>query len=209
MRTAMRIRDIVERVVELGLVSPTILRRQLDSCVYHETLDYYGDSEPEALLTLLHELGIRYTTDFKTFRGICEDGHRPEQWYRDELAQIAACTRGAITITGITVTDDSYGDHVLRFWCNERPVEWSMLHGADEDFETQLVFATHLGDIFANHSPARWCSVDPQDPDVGSDAVFGDPRALCLLGAPFGLSFQPWPVATGLREPVAKLTVIR
>jgi hypothetical protein len=186
----MTVRQVTDRIVELGLVDAQTPAQALGPEVLDETLDYFGESDHEAVLSLLDHLGIRYSTDYKTFRYPCQsDG----AVYREELDLIAACGRGRLTITDVALVDDANGHHLLRFRCAGQPHEWQIGHGPNEEFEAQLTFATSIGDLVPAGSSARWCSVDPPDPDVGSEAVFGDPEALRQLGARFGLTFEPMP----------------
>jgi hypothetical protein len=111
--------------------------------------------------------------------------------YREELARIATCGRGLFTITEVELVDTADGDHLLRFRCNGQPHEWPIAHGPDEEYDAQAIFCWSVGELVPPGSPARWCTVDPGDPDVTSEAFFGDPAALNVLGGPFGLVFEP------------------
>ncbi|MEV6431270.1 hypothetical protein [Nocardia sp. NPDC051463] len=182
------IREATAVIVELGLVDPETPARNLPPEWFDETLDYFGDSTETALPSLLDELGIRYTLDYKTFRGINEAEEGREGWYREELERIAACTRGLITITQVKLVEDEE-DSKLTFLCNGRPDHWPVDPGEDEAFEASLTFASYISDLTPDDSPERWCSIDPPDPDYSAEAVFADPQALRQLGERFGVTF--------------------
>jgi hypothetical protein len=184
------VREVVDRIVALGIVDERTVAEKLDPHDLGQTLDYFGEPDEDGVRYLLDDLGIRYTTDYKTFRGACEDG---ASLYREELELAAACARGLLTVTDVALVDDARGDHLLRFRCNGQPHEWHITHGEHEDFEAGLTFATWLCDLLPAGSSRRWCTIEPPDPDVGSEFVFGDPAALNRLGAEYGLTFEPTP----------------
>ncbi|MFE7801483.1 hypothetical protein [Nocardia sp. NPDC057440] len=193
----MTVREVADQIVELGLVDAAVL----DPMDLDYTLDDFGATESQAVLVLLDYMKVRYSTEYKTFRHACED----DAWvYREELERIAACGRGLFTITEVELVDTAEGDHLLRFRCNGRPHEWPIAHGPDEEFDAQSIFCWSVGELVPPGSPARWCTVDPGDPDVTSEAFFGDPAALNVLGGPFGLQFEPIRTTPGLdpSEPV-------
>ncbi len=183
--------QVVERAVELDLVDAETAVAAVDPQAWDETLDYFGEPDSGGALSLLDTLGIRYTTDYKTFRGDCTDGGMLET-YRYELQLIAGCTRGLLTITNVELADDQDGYHRLRFRCNGEAQEWFIDHSEDERLQTQLVFALDLTDLRPKNSSRLWSYPEPVDEDVASDAVFGDPVALNLFGAPYGLTFTPY-----------------
>lgn len=188
MPSALTIRQLVDRIVALGLVEPQVPARELSPRVWDETLDFFGEPDRLAVLGMLDFLGIRYTVDPRTFRGACAYG---SDVYREELERMAACGRGLLSIADVELLDTPDGDHLLRFRCNGQPHEWPIGHRPDEAFEAQVAFATFVWDLVPAGSPARWCTVDPPDPDAGPAAVFADPEALRQLGTPFGLTFEP------------------
>ncbi|WP_328405784.1 hypothetical protein [Nocardia sp. NBC_00403] len=153
-----------------------------------DQLDYFGDTAGTALPSLLDELGIRYTLDYKTFRGINDAGDYRESWYREELERIAACTRGLITITEVQLVSDEE-DQKPTFLCNGRPVDRPVHPGDDEAVEASLTFATYISDLTPDDSAERWCDIDPYDPDYSAEAFFADPQALRQLGERFGVTF--------------------
>jgi hypothetical protein len=113
MRPERTVREVVDLIVELGLVDPetpaqrTFLDRQLLVESFDEPLSYYGHTEQSAVLALLDELGIRYTFDYKTFRGIGESSHdERREWYESELRSIAECSRGMVTITDVRLVEN-------------------------------------------------------------------------------------------------------
>ena len=199
MESALTVRQVAERIVELGLVDAQTLAQTLDPEELDRTLDYFGEPDHMAVVGLLDHLGILYSTDYETFDGACDHG---AEVYRRELERVAACGRGLLTITDVEVVDVftverfariyAEGDHLLRFRCNGQPHEWPIEHGPrEEEADAQLTFATRIDGLMPPAgSPARWCSIDPPDPGVGSESVFGDPEALSQLGAQFGLTFR-------------------
>ncbi|MBF6227905.1 hypothetical protein [Nocardia abscessus] len=185
------VREVVDLIVELGLIDPdtltrlTFVARSLD-----EPLTYYGHTEQSAVRNLLGELNIRYTFDYKTFRGLvdCTDEERLE-WYESELESIAACSRGWVVITNVRLIENGT-DWEVRFDCNGTTESWPVHPGDDEDVETALVFATYITELHTG-VVERFCHVDPPDKDLSGEAFFGDPVALNRLGAHFGLAFGP------------------
>lgn len=184
------VREVVDLMIELGLIDPDLparepfLAQSLD-----EPLSYYGDTEQSAVRDLLSEVGIRYTFDYKTFRGIneCSDEDRRE-WYESELQSIAACSRGLVTITDVRLVENET-DSDLVFVSNGVTESWPTDPGADEHVEASLTFATYVTGIHTG-LVAEFCDVDPFDEDCSGEAVFGDPQALNRLGAQFGLTFR-------------------
>jgi hypothetical protein len=196
MRPERTVREVVDLIVELGLVDPetptrrTFLDRQLLVESFDEPLSYYGHTEQSAVLALLDELGIRYTFDYKTFRGIGESSHdERREWYESELRSIAECSRGMVTITDVRLVENDE-QYKLVFDSNGVTESWPVYPGDGEDLEAALVFATHVTEIHTG-LVEHFCSVEPFDEDVSGEAVFGDPEALNKLGAHFGLTFGP------------------
>lgn len=190
------VREVVELIVELGLVAPetpaqrTFLGRQLLVESFDEPLSYYGHTEQSAVLALLEELGIRYTFDYKTFRHIGESSHDEwREWYESELQSIAECSRGMVTITDVRLVENDEQWELL-FDSNGVTESWPVYPGDDEDLEASLVFATYVTGIHTGVVEQFW-SVDPLDGDISGEAVFGDLAALGKLGARFGLTFGP------------------
>lgn len=189
MNSERTVREVVDLMIELGLIDPDIsaqkpyLAESLDA-----PLSDYGDTEQTAVLDLLSEVGIRYTFDYKTFRGIsgCSDEHRRE-WYESELQSIAACSRGSVTITDVRLVENETKSELV-FDSNGVTESWPTDPGADEDVEASMTFATYLSGIHTG-LVAEFCGVDPFDEDFSGEAVFGDPQALNRLGAQFGLAF--------------------
>ncbi|WP_459547433.1 hypothetical protein [Nocardia sp. X0981] len=185
------VREVVDLMIELGLIDPELparepfLAKSLD-----EPLSYYGDTEHSAVRELLSEVGIRYTFDYKTFRGIsgCAEEER-RQWYESELRAIADCSRGMVTITDVRLVENDM-ESELRFESNGITESWPTDPGDDEHFEASLTFATYLTGIPTGRVE-QFCDIEPMDKDISGEAVFGDPRALNRLGAHFGLNFWP------------------
>jgi hypothetical protein len=177
--------EVVDRIVQLGVVDESTVSDKLDSADLERTLDYFG-----GLLGLLDQLGIVYSVDYKSFRHACDDDGAG---YREELKWIADCTRGLVTITDIALVDDADGDHLLRFRANGEPHEWSIAHGPDEDFDATLEFTTSMGEFSPAGRPERWCTIEPVEPGGDLRYVFADPAALNRLGAEYGLTFEPEP----------------
>ncbi|MGA6203264.1 hypothetical protein ACPESR_00750 [Nocardia testacea] len=183
--------EVVNLIVELGLVDQDApMLQTLLTADLEEPLSEYGHTDQSAVLGLFQEIGILYTLDYKTFRGIgeCTDEQRREG-YESELQSIAACSRGMVTITNVRLVEDD-GKWELEFKCNGTYEYWPVYPGSDEeDLEAGLVFASYV-----HHLPTgtveKFCSVDPGVLDVGGAAVFGDPKALNRLGAHFGLTFS-------------------
>lgn len=187
MPSRLTVREVAERIVELGVVDASATD-QVSPNELDKTLDYFGHSDDQAMLSLLDTLGIRYSADYKTFRYACEsDG----DGYRAELQHISECGRGLLPITEVEFVDDEDGDHQLEFICNGELNEWNIPHGDDEDFDAQLEFGMNLANLISPDSPARWCRVEPHDDNLSIDMVFGDPEALRALGAEFGVTFVP------------------
>ncbi|MFQ6394946.1 hypothetical protein ACLMAJ_15960 [Nocardia sp. KC 131] len=191
MESERTVREVVDLIIELGLVDldtptqHTLLMESLD-----EPLSYYGDTEQSAVLELLSEVGIRYTLDYKTFRGIdeCTDDERRE-WYKAELQSIAACSRGMVAITNVRLVETD-ANWKLHFDCNGVTKSWRVYPGdKEEDFEATLVFATSLTTL-STGAVEQFCSVDAENEDVSGGAVFGDPEALNRLGAHFDITFE-------------------
>lgn len=182
------VHGVAARIVQLGLVTAETVEQELDSDDLQQPLDFFGQPDSAAVLSMLDTLGIRYTTDYKTFRYACDDG---SELYRDELERIAACTRGLLSITDVELVDDDGGAHVLRFNCNGQSHEWTIPHGDEdeENMDSQMTFSMGIGELVPSSSSARWCGVQSDDLDYGSQNVFGDPEALRLLGQEFGISF--------------------
>lgn len=190
MESTLTIRQVTERVVELGLVDAATVVDALEPAMLDSTLDYFGVPDDRAVLRLLSSLGIWYDVDPDAFRGVCEDG---PQLYEEQLRLIADRTRGLITITDVDVVDDEAGGHhVLRFRSDGEPREWRITHDEDEDeeeFDAVMTFSMRIHELVPAGSPARWCTVKIDDGAYGPQAVFGDPEALRQLGAEFGLTF--------------------
>lgn len=184
------VRHVVDMMIELGLVDADICARQ--SCLA-ESLDAplsdYGKTEQAAILELFSVMEIRYTFDYKTFRGIdeCSDEERRE-WYESELQAIAACSRGMVTITDVRLVEDDT-ESELVFEANGFTESWPTDPGEEEDVEAAITFATYISDIPTGLTE-KFCAPDPIDEDVSGEAVFGDPLALNRLGEQFGLSFN-------------------
>ncbi|WP_157120138.1 hypothetical protein [Nocardia fusca] len=196
MRPERTVREVVDLIVELGLVDPetpaqrTFLGRQLLVESFDEPLSYYGHTEQSAVLALLDELGIRYTFDYKTFRHIGESSHdERREWYESELQSIAECSRGMVTITDVRLVENDE-QWKLVFDSNGVTESWPVYPGDGEDLEAALVFATYVTEIHTG-LVEHFCSVNPLDEDVSGEAVFGDPEALNKLGVHFGLTFGP------------------
>ncbi|WP_227998868.1 hypothetical protein [Nocardia australiensis] len=182
--------EVVDLIVELGLVDPSTPGQKLEPDELDEPLSYYGFTAHEAVLALLSELEIRYTLDYKTFRGIGDADHDDRlRWYQDELESIASCTRGLVTVTNVRLVEID-AEWALHFDWNQETISWPVSAGdPDEHFEASLTFASYLSGLAASPSE-RFCDVDPCDEDLNGEAIFGNPEALNRLGARFGLTFS-------------------
>lgn len=183
------VREVVDLIVELGIVDQTTVGETLEQDELDKPLSYYGHTPQQAVLSLLDNLGIRFAFDYKTFRGIeeAEDDERLE-WYEDVLQTIASCTKGLVTITNVRLVEDD-GDWELRFDCNGETEEWPVSPGdEEEDLDAAITFDSYLPGL-PRDSLEYFCSVEPRDEDSSGQAVFGDPEALNRLGAHFGLTF--------------------
>ncbi|MDQ7909280.1 hypothetical protein RB614_32645 [Phytohabitans sp. ZYX-F-186] len=180
---------MTERVVELGLVDAEAAAALGREVPLDQTLDYFAESDGQAVLRVLDALEIWYDIGYKTFRGVCEF---EDQLYREQLDRIAARTRGLLTVTDVELVDDEDGDHLLRFRCNGEPREWRIPHDdeEEEEFSATMEFTMGISKLVPAGSPARWCGVDIDDADFGPQFVFGDPVALRQLGSEFGLKFR-------------------
>lgn len=190
MGSAHTTRDVVDLIVELGLVDPEKPGEVFEHGELDEPLNYFGHTEQSAVRNLLSDLGIRYTFDYKTFRGIedCDDEERID-WYRSELESVADCARGAVTIGDVRLAETDDEEWELRFEWNGATESWPVCPGeAEESLEASLTFATYVPGMAA-HPVGVFCLVDPMDPDYSGEAVFGVPEALNRLGSRFGLTF--------------------
>ncbi len=183
--------EVVDLIVELGLIDASTPGRALEPDELDKPLSYYGHGVQAAVLHLLGTLGIRYTFDYKTFRGIGEaDDDERLQWYEAELQSIASCSRGLVSITNVRLVENDT-ESELQFDCNGETESWSVGQPNDEDeeIEAAIAFATCLSGIPWD-SLQCFCAVDPLDENLSGQAVFGDPEALNRLGAHFGLTFM-------------------
>jgi len=176
------VREVVDRVVELGIADEGRVAAKLSPEDLDEPLDHFG-----GVVGLLAQLGVVYSIDYKTFRHACDDGGAG---YRAELGWIEACTRGLVTITDVALVDDGEGDHLLRFRTNGEPHQWSLPHGPDENLGASLEFTTSMSEFAPAGRPERWCTVEPWELGDDVEFVFGDPAALGRLGAEHGLAFE-------------------
>ncbi|MFC9894715.1 hypothetical protein ACFVMC_13585 [Nocardia sp. NPDC127579] len=193
----MPVREITDLIVELGLTDTATVHSALTPDELDSPLDDFGDTAQQSVLLVLDYLTIRYSTERKTFRHACTDN----AWvYRAELERIAACGQGLLPLAEIEVTDTPAGHHLIRFQCNGRSHEWPIAHGPDEEFDAQQIFCWSVGELVPPAAPARWCTVDPGDPDVTAEAFFGDPAALNALGHKFGLTFTPIAISPATPE---------
>ncbi|MGW1739389.1 hypothetical protein ACWCPQ_11320 [Nocardia sp. NPDC001965] len=190
MGSAYTTREVVDRLVELGLVDASTPGEVFESDELDRPLSDFGHTDQDGVRTLLSELGIRYSFSYKAFRGIQDvDDEARLFWYRRQLESVVECARGSVTIAEVRLVEIDEGDWRLRFDWNGKTEQWPVYPGAeDEDFEARLVFATYLHGMGA--PPAGiFCSVDPIDEDSSGEAVFGDPEVLNRFGEPFGLTF--------------------
>lgn len=194
-------REVVDLIVELGLVDPSTPGTVLEAGKLDKPLSWFGNTDQEAVRRLLGVLGIRYAMDYETFRGIEDlDDETRLQWYRRELESIASCTRGTATVTEVRIVEDGDEEWELQFDWDGVPESWPISPGDDEeDMEAVLTFATSVRSLGGNRLGCL-CSVEPADEDAGAEAVFGDPDALNRLGAHFGLTFTADPLWLRLRE---------
>ncbi|MGW1739390.1 hypothetical protein ACWCPQ_11325 [Nocardia sp. NPDC001965] len=189
MGSAHTTRDVVDLIVELGLVDPEKPEEVFEHGELDEPLNYFGHTDRSAVRSLLSELGIRYTFDYKTFRGIedCADADRLD-WYRSELETVAGCARGAVTIGDVRLVEND-DEWELRFEWNGATESWPVYPGDEEEsLEASLTFATYVPGMAA-YPAGVFCLVDPMDTDYSGEAVFGVPEALNRLGSRFGLTF--------------------
>ncbi|WP_416565930.1 hypothetical protein [Nocardia testacea] len=182
-------REVVDLIVELGLVDPSTPDEVFESGVFAGPLSRFGPTDGEAVRSLLGRLGIRYTLGHKAFRGIADLDHVTRlAWYRHELESVAACTRGTVTVTEVQMVEED-GEWELRFDWDGVPEAWPIFPGDDdEEMEAALVFATSVHGLAGNRLGCL-CAVEPTDDNHSVEAVFGDPDALNRLGARFGLTF--------------------
>lgn len=188
-------REVVDLIVELGLVDPSTPAQVFVAGELDEPLSYFGHTDQDAVRSLLSELGIRYTFDYKTFRGIGDADHeRRLDWYRSELETIAGCARGAVTVSDVRLVDRGDEAWELTFEWNGVTHSWPVSPGDEEEHvEASLTFATYVYGMQA-YPVGCFCFVEPLDEDFSAEAVFGVPTALNRLGRYFGLTFEgPWP----------------
>ncbi|RJO78427.1 hypothetical protein D5S18_05945 [Nocardia panacis] len=183
--------EVVDLIVELGLIDASTPERTLEPDKRDKPLSYNGHSVQAAVLNLLSTLGIRYTFDYKTFRGIDEaDDDERLRRYEAELQEIASCSRGLVSITNVRLVENDTRWE-LQFDCNDETESWSVgkPYDEDEDIEAGIAFATCITGIPWD-SVECFCAVDHHDENLSGQAVFGDPEALNRLGAHFGLTFM-------------------
>ena len=180
-------RQVVDHLIDLGLVTPEQVAERLTSQELSAPLAHFAvGSSADAALLLLEELGLAYTAEYDTLHNACRHG---AELYEQELTHIAGTTRGVLTITDVTRTDEA-GHHVLRFRCNGSPREWRIRHTTDrESHEAQLKFCLSIDQLLATGSPARWCRPIPSPGGFHCFAVFADPLRLNRFGAHYGLTF--------------------
>ncbi|WP_327147315.1 hypothetical protein [Nocardia sp. NBC_01329] len=208
MGSAHTTREVVDLMIELGLVDASTPGAVFEHGELDEPLSYFGHTDRSALRGLLTELGIRYTFDYKTFRGIGDaDDERRLDWYRDELESVAGCARGAVTIRDVRLVEGADDHWELQFEWNGVTEAWPVYPGDEEEsLEAALTFATYVPGM-AVDSVGVFCLVDPMDPDFSGEAVFGVPEALNRLGGRFGLTFAgPWPQSPEVRSQTPEVT---
>jgi hypothetical protein len=153
-------------------------------------LDGWGRDERSALFPLRSEVGIHYTFDYKTFRGIGEcTADERRQVYESELQSVAARSRGMVTITNVRVVEDEPDCWFLEFDCNGVTESWPD-PGDDENMAVSMAFADCLPDLTTG-TIERFCFVDPRSGTYLGEVVFGEPEALNRLGEHFGITFNP------------------
>ncbi len=130
--------EVVDLIVELGLVDRSTAGQTVQPDDRDKPLSYYRNTPYQAVLSLLDDLGIRYAFDYKTFRGIGEaDDDERLEWYQDVLQTIASCTRGLVTITNVRLVEND-ADWELQFDCNGETESWPVYPGdEDEDIEAR------------------------------------------------------------------------
>ncbi len=136
-------REVVNLIVELGLVDQSTPRRTLAPDQLDKPLSYYGQPTQHAVCTLLSYLEIRYTVNHKTFRDIGDrdDAERLE-CYRSELETIASHTRGLVTVSNVRLVEADT-EWELRFDWNDETMSWPVEPGDEEEaFEATLTFST-------------------------------------------------------------------
>lgn len=182
------VREAVERLIGLGLVTADLVALRLTAQQLDETLNYYGDSAAEGAVGLLDALGATYTIDYETLRHACATGVPA---YEEELGYVAAAGRGLLVITDVTLADDGdNSNHLLRFRCNTVLHQWMIIHEDQEHMNAQTTFAMGVDDLLAAGSPARWCQPDPLPYGLIYHSAFADPDLLNEYGEPYGLTFR-------------------
>ena len=146
MGSAYTTREVVDLIVELGLVDPSTPAEVLRDGTLDEPLSYFGRTAQHAVRNLLSELGIRYTFDYKAFRGIgdCDDEERLD-WYREALETVAGCARGAVTLGDVRLVEVDDEEWELQFEWNGVLESWPIYPGGEEEsMEAALTFATYV-----------------------------------------------------------------
>lgn len=192
MASSWSVRQVVDRVVALGLVDGSAVER-LRPADLDKRLDGWG-SEARSVVDVLSRLGIVYSSPFVVnFSGL-ENGSDDERLaiYRRELTAAADVTRGQMTITDVELVDVA-GGQLLRFRCNGDVVEWPVRRGPGENLRAMQTF-TRLVDLSPALSPKRWFRYKgPYEPGDGAIYLFAAPAALAELARTFGLRLDPDP----------------
>lgn len=200
------IREVVDRIVELGLIDASTPGKIWEAAELDKPLSYYGHTPGDALRSLLSELGIRYAFDYERFEGIGEtDDDARLEWYRNELESIASCTRGTVTVTNVRLVENST-KWELQFDWNDTTVSWPVYpRGEREEVEASLTFATYLHTLDPG-AAQRFCPCIP-DPTTGPEKPFSAIRTSSINWArisgsaspPRGRSVAPVPTGYAMR----------
>ncbi|MDE1675326.1 hypothetical protein [Nocardia gipuzkoensis] len=185
--------EVTEQMISLDIIDPVAVTCAMDTRLWaagdlERSLVYFGEPDSVAVLRLIEHLGVRYALDDWTFRGIGKGYFTMkgiETLYREELEDIAACTRGRVAIADVQWVDDGQGGHLLEFRCNGEPVRWPIIN---DKLKASLTFATLFSYLEPHRGLAGWCRSTPAD--EGVSAVFGVPGALDQLGERFGLTSE-------------------
>src|SRR5437763_3091154 len=179
------VRQVVDRIVALGLAD----RAAVDKALQPQWLDqplsgYGGANEAETVTGLLVDLGVGF--DVHTDDVDHLDG------YTSALTEAAACTGGLFTVTDIELTDDGEQE-LLHFTRNGEPVAWPVDHVDDEYLDT-MVFAERIDEFTdPDRSPRRWAAPTVDGELLHCRYVFAEPVALRELGAEFDVEFDVYP----------------
>ncbi|MGW4498759.1 hypothetical protein ACWENR_09085 [Micromonospora sp. NPDC004336] len=167
MATLETVGQIADRAAELGIVAPTAVARLADE--RDEPLSYYGDDKTGALIALMEELGVGVSVGPKVDSLLAG--------YRDLFDRFAACTGGAVAITGVELPDGEDGGRI-RLLVNGDELEWHLEHLSHRYLDTLMIFEIH--DLLRADADSR-VFVSLMDANGDSGYVFADPVAFSTL----------------------------